>query len=283
MLAEANPAIAQAERDVKTEPATITAEPAPATASILAPAPPVTGGAAVPMTMEMFLDRLMMAESGGRAEARNPRSTALGPFQFIESTFVSVAKRYFASETAGLGLQQVLALRTDVGFSRRAAEAYTRENAAVLKASEVEPSYPNLRLAFLLGPGGAIKVLKVPLDTPLSAVLGPAVLIANPFMVTMTARGLVARSAREVNQSPDSTHGVAVAPGALPSRAALGPSIAVACNLKLPSCKRWLSLQQAKLRGNKKGATVKVAARALQSGSNLARLGAIRTKSGRGR
>jgi hypothetical protein len=33
-----------------------------------------------------FLDRLMHAESAGRDSAANPRSTALGPFQFIKST-----------------------------------------------------------------------------------------------------------------------------------------------------------------------------------------------------
>src|SRR5690606_6893021 len=45
--------------------------------------PPNAGEAA--MTMPKFFDRLMMAESGGRLTARNARSTALGPFQFIES------------------------------------------------------------------------------------------------------------------------------------------------------------------------------------------------------
>ena len=32
------------------------------------------------LTLETFLDRLMMAESDGRDELRNPRSTAVGPF-----------------------------------------------------------------------------------------------------------------------------------------------------------------------------------------------------------
>ncbi len=227
------------------------------------------------MTMETFLDRLMMAESAGRLDARNPRSTALGPFQFIESTFLIVAKRYFATETAAMTTLQILALRTDAVFSRRAAEAYTRENAAVLKASDVEPSYPNLRLAFLLGPGGAIKVLKAPPDVPLSGVLGPAVLIANPFMVTMTARGLVARSAREVNQPATSRQGVDVPPGTVLPHRPSTPAIAVACNLRLPSCKRWLLLQQAKLRGNKKGTPrTTVASRTVPLPAGASRLGA---------
>ena len=198
------------------------------------------------MTMEMFLDRLMMAESGGRLEARNPRSTAVGPFQFIESTFLSLAKRNFATETAGMTQPQILALRTDMAFARKAAEAYTRENAAVLQSLGVAPSYPNLRLAYLLGPNGAARVLKAPPDAPLATVLPPAVLVANPFMAWLTARGLAQRSAREVSQPVTTSQGVDVPPGsALPKRN-LPPGLAVRCNLRLPSCKRWLSLHSVK-------------------------------------
>ena len=39
---------------------------------------------AVPM--EEFLDRLMAAESGGRVDAKNPRSTALGPAEYQGNT-----------------------------------------------------------------------------------------------------------------------------------------------------------------------------------------------------
>ena len=41
---------------------------------------------ASPATFDKFLDRLMRAESNGRDEAANPRSTALGAFQFIKSS-----------------------------------------------------------------------------------------------------------------------------------------------------------------------------------------------------
>lgn len=213
------------------------------------------------MTMDMFLDRLMMAESGGRASAKNPRSTALGPFQFIESTFLALARRHFSSEVAALTPAQILALRTDMAFSRKAAEAYTRENAAHLQSNGLTPSYPNLRLAFLLGPGGATRVLQASPDTPLQALLGPAVLIANPFMVTMTAHSLALRAAREVNQPVTSTQGVDVAAGAATAKRKSEPAVPVFCNLRLPSCKRWLALQTAKVRGARKPAKVANAAR----------------------
>jgi hypothetical protein len=214
-----------------------------------APAP--AAGDATTMTMETFLDRLMQAESGGRLTARNPRSTALGPFQFIESTFLAVARRYFAGETGTLTVPQILALRTDLAFSRRAAEAYTKENAAVLQSAGIAPTFPHLRLAFLLGAAGAVRVLEAPPDMPLSRLLGPAVLMANPFMLTLTARGLAQRSAREIAQPVTSTLGVALPPGTILPKRPSRPAVAVRCNLKLAGCRRWVALQTAKVRGRK--------------------------------
>jgi len=193
--------------------------------------------------MSAFLDRLMMAESGGRQYARNPRSTALGPFQFIESTFLEVARRYLAEETAELSAADILALRADPKISRRAAEAYTRENAQVLQSLDVDASYPNLRLAFLLGPGGAARVLKAAPDSQLAELLPPSVIQANPFMATLTAGGLAARSAREISQ-----RGSVQVAGLAPPRGRTAPALVVRCNIALASCKRWVALRTAKVR-----------------------------------
>ena len=238
------------------------------------PLPPARAVADVPMTMGQFLDRLMIAESGGRLDVKNPRSTALGPFQFIESTFLAVAKRNFAAEIADKTPEQILALRTDLAFSRKAAEAYTRENAAVLKSYGVEPTYPNLRMAFLLGAHGAAKVLKAPPVTPLAQLLAPAVLVANPFMASMTAHGLTVRSAREVWQPVTTTQGVVVPPGTqLPRRVAAVPIVPVVCNIKLPSCKRWVALQTAKVRARPAAKSKAAQAAGKQISETLSNLG----------
>ena len=89
--------------------------------------------------MEEYLDRLMAAESGGRLDAKNPRSTALGPFQFIESTFLFVVNEDFPSEVASLTREQVLALRTEIGFSRRAACKRLFANHARNNFSAIQP------------------------------------------------------------------------------------------------------------------------------------------------
>ncbi|MCB1511274.1 MAG: hypothetical protein KDJ36_10255 [Hyphomicrobiaceae bacterium] len=199
------------------------------------------------MTMAIFLDRLMLAESGGRDDARNPRSTALGPYQFIEATFINVARRYFTKEVEKLDDAKLLAFRTNRAFARRVAEAYTRDNAAYLAAAGLKPTFPNLRLAFLLGAGGAIQVLRAKPQTRLIALLSPGVIRANPFMARLTAKGLIARAARDIETTPTNT--ASVAPGTVPpsrrSRRAR-PSIRVRCNLARPSCRRWLALQKSK-------------------------------------
>jgi hypothetical protein len=157
---------------------------------------PVEGASDV--SFEQFLDHLMRAESNGRDMAANPRSTALGAFQFIESTFLAVAREFFAREVAELPDQTLLALRTHRQFARHVAAAYCRENASYLREQGLKPTFAHLRLAYLLGAGGAAKVLRAPPQKPLAGILRAAVIRANPFMKGMTAGGLVERSARDI-------------------------------------------------------------------------------------
>jgi hypothetical protein len=206
------------------------------------------------LDMSRFLDRLMMAESGGRDTAKNPRSTALGPFQFIESTFVDVVSRNFQPEIAGLTPQQILALRTDRPFSRRAAQAFTLENAALLAANGIAANYANLRLAFLVGATAAVRILKAEPEAPVIGILGAAVVQANPFMAGMTARGLSLWSARSIAGGPSSepefpsrvvaTAGLPAPVASAQARVPAKPRIAVKCSLRLPSCRRWLALAE---------------------------------------
>jgi hypothetical protein len=231
------------------------AKPAPVEkAAQSAPAPALlTGG----MTQAQFLDRLMMAESGGRDNIGNPRSTALGAYQFIIATWLEVMQRHFASATAAMSIPQILALRTDRSWSRRAAEAYTNDNAVHLAAQGLPVTYPNLRLAFLLGPQGAAKILKSVPNAPVVSVLGPAVVQANPFMSGTTAASLIARSARDVGAS--GAKAAPLSPGEIPYAAGLAtevdprplarakprrPVVDVRCNMDLPSCRRWFVLAE---------------------------------------
>ncbi len=185
----------------------------------------------------LFLDRLMRVESGGRQYARNRASSALGPFQFLGTTFLDVVRRSFPVVATGKTDAEILALRTDFQVSRDVALIYTRENAIALAAKGKETTAANLRLAFFAGASGALKILEANPDELVSNLLSGAAITANPFLRTVTASELLARASREAE-------GAGVAVGALPKSSGASSKIAVRCNLKLAACRHWLALAE---------------------------------------
>jgi hypothetical protein len=148
---------------------------------------------------DMFLDRLMTAESGGRRNAKNPRSSALGPFQFIRSTFLDIARRHFVMEIAGLSEKEILELRRNRELSRRAAAAFCLESVKFLKEEGIQPTFAHLRLAFLLGPADAARVIQAQEHTPVRELLSPRVIKANPFMRGMSVSDLLGKSEQDLS------------------------------------------------------------------------------------
>src|SRR5262245_53236520 len=195
---------------------------------------------------ETFLDRLMRAESDGRDDAANSRSTALGPFQLIKSTFVEVARRHFASEVAHLEDEAVLVLRTNRDFARRAARVFSKNNLEFMIEQGLNPTFGHLRLAFLVGPTAAVKLLQATPTTPLAEVLALAVITANPFMKGMSAGDLIARAGRDVADDADRAVLRAVARSTARARpAASAATVGAVCNQNLVSCRRWIALRVA--------------------------------------
>jgi len=195
--------------------------------------------------IEQFLDHLMRAESNGRDTAANPRSTALGAFQFIESTFIAVAREHFAREVAELSDQRLLELRTNREFSRRAAAVYCRENIAYLSEQGLRPTFGHLRLAYLLGAGGAAKVMKAPPQKLLADILSPAAIRANPFMKGMTAAGLSERAHRDL-RTREAVAAATTEGDVKPPQ----PSVeqdAPRCKQRLASCRHWMVTRRRKL------------------------------------
>jgi hypothetical protein len=220
--------------------------------------PPLAAEKAVPAAaasdrsgFEMFLDRLMRAESGGRDTAANPRSTALGPYQFIKSTFLDLARRHFGVEVQELSEDEILRLRTDRTFARRCAETYSRENFAFLAEQGLQPTFGHLRLAFLVGPYAAARVLQAAPATPVGEVLGSAVVRANPFMARMSTSNLIAKTARDVGESasevdvPAQVRVAAAQPAPVASPRPVSRALRVrhACNPKLASCRKFAEMQ----------------------------------------
>lgn len=147
------------------------AAPAGATQSL-------TGGDAV----EHLVNRIIQIESAGRADARNPLSTATGLGQFIESTWLRMMRTYRPDLSATLSRAELLALRTDPDISREMVLNLAREGESYLRARGHQITAGRLYLAHFLGMDGAHVALSADPATDLLTLFGPGVINANPFL-----------------------------------------------------------------------------------------------------
>ena len=152
------------------------------------PVDPLTmmGGAEVAASdsIESLIGHIIRIESGGNAAARNPRSTATGLGQFIEGTWLRMMRNYRPDLIARLSPREVLDLRLDAGLSRQMVRHLAQENEAYLRARGHAITPGRLYLAHFLGPAGADLALRADPAQEVGAVMGGAVVAANPFLHT---------------------------------------------------------------------------------------------------
>ncbi|MFB9151300.1 hypothetical protein [Roseovarius ramblicola] len=136
------------------------------------------GGAAV----EQLVNRIIQVESGGRADAKNPLSSATGLGQFIDSTWLRMMRVYRPDLTAQLSRGELLALREDPEMSREMVRHLAREGADFLRARGHTITAGRLYLAHFLGMEGAHTALTAAPETDLLSLYGASVIRANPFL-----------------------------------------------------------------------------------------------------
>ncbi|MBP2297385.1 lytic transglycosylase domain-containing protein [Azospirillum picis] len=139
-------------------------------------------------------------ESGLDSTAKNSRSSAAGPFQFLESTWLDLFRRHGAAYGQGdLASQiqvsngvstvrdpavrrRILDLRHDVDLSAGMAARYLSEGREALEKRLGRPaSESESRIAYVLGVGGAAKLIRTAESNPraIAADLLPAAAAAN--------------------------------------------------------------------------------------------------------
>lgn len=135
-------------------------------------------------------DRIIGVESGGDPNARNPNSTAVGPGQFLEGTWLATLSKYRPDLVQGRARDEVLALRTDPALARDMTAALAGENAGLLSKAGVPVTPGTTYLAHFAGPGGAVGILNADPSASVESILGPRVVAANSFLKGMTAADL---------------------------------------------------------------------------------------------
>ena len=118
---------------------------------------------------EKYLRSVMMRDSGGNANAKNPNSSACGLFQFIDSTW----------KTYGDGCSKF-----DPKAQCEAAIDFMKDNDAKLRdlLCVTEPTASDRYLAHFLGAGGAVKVLSAEDNAPIKGLVSSGVIAANSGM-----------------------------------------------------------------------------------------------------
>jgi murein DD-endopeptidase MepM/ murein hydrolase activator NlpD len=147
----------------------------------------VTAVATDDSAVETLTDRIVHVESGGSARAKNPLSSATGAGQFITKTWIRMMNTYRPELARTLSTADLLALRYDATISREMVRNLAREGEAYLRARGHQITAGRLYLCHFLGMEGAHQVLSAQGSSQLSAVLGSAVIQANPFLTGKTA------------------------------------------------------------------------------------------------
>ncbi|CAH2396649.1 M23 family metallopeptidase [Mesorhizobium escarrei] len=167
----------------------------------------VTAIATDASAVETLTDRIVQVESGGKARAKNPLSSATGAGQFITKTWIRMMNTYRPELARTLSTADLLALRFDATISREMVSNLAREGEAYLRARGHQITAGRLYLCHFLGMEGAHQVLSSPGSVQLSAVLGSAVIQANPFLTGKSASYVVSWAERKMGRklSPQTT------------------------------------------------------------------------------
>ncbi|WP_024514551.1 hypothetical protein [Bradyrhizobium sp. Tv2a-2] len=159
-------------------------------------------------------DDIMGAESSGNRNAKSPTSSALGPGQFIEGTWLDLIKRYRPDLAQDKSRAEILAMRTDPELSKEMTGRYVAEHSAGLRRAGFPVTPGTIYLTHFAGLGGGIKLLKADPNMPVESVLDAKAIAANPFLKGKTVGDVIAWADRKIATAapPKSSAGSPPAP-----------------------------------------------------------------------
>jgi hypothetical protein len=129
-----------------------------------------------------YLPNARRAESSGNDDARNPRSSAAGRYQFIDSTWLNQGRKLFP----GLSDQQIMARKMDPNAQEMAMKSFTDENVGILSKAGIPVTNGSVYGAHHFGAGGATKLYQADPSADVATVLGQGVVAANPHLAGKT-------------------------------------------------------------------------------------------------
>lgn len=162
---------------------------------------PFADGGVVGLADGSLVGKIIGAESSYDPKSKNPRSSAAGLGQFIDSTWIQYLDETQPGLVDRIGKDAALKLKEDPDLSTDAVDWYQGKNTGVLKSAGFEPSEGNLYLAHFLGGQGATNILGADPNTPAVDILGEKVVNANPFLRNMKAGDVINWSSQKMGGS----------------------------------------------------------------------------------
>lgn len=155
------------------------------------------------------VDKIIGVESGGKASAQNPKSTAGGLGQFIDSTWLATVRQHRPDAASGKSAAEILAMKKDRSpegrqFQREMLDALTADNTEFLSNEGIATTDGNVYLAHFLGPRGAVQVLKADPSASVESIVGSDAVRANPFLRGMSVADIKAWSDKKMGSAPSS-------------------------------------------------------------------------------
>jgi hypothetical protein len=141
-------------------------------------------------------DLIITAESNGNPRDKNKKSSATGPAQFLDDTWIEMINAYRPTLAVGHSQKELLALRRDPDLSREMTTRFMQRNAKILRKRNLPVTPGTLYLTHFAGVAGAIAILSGPDNEHAATIMAKAdasghltrakLVAANPFLTDFT-------------------------------------------------------------------------------------------------
>jgi hypothetical protein len=145
-------------------------------------------------------DLIITAESNGNVRDKNKKSSATGPAQFLDDTWLEMISAYRPALATGHSQKEILALRRDPDLSREMTTRFMQRNAKILRKRNLPVTPGTLYLTHFAGVAGAVALLSGPDREHAATIMAKAdasghltrakIVAANPFLAEFTVAEL---------------------------------------------------------------------------------------------
>jgi len=154
------------------------------------------------------VERIIGAESNGDPNAKNKRSSATGPGQFLNETWLDLIRTYRPDLAKSHSDSEILDLRRDPVLAREITTRFVEQNAALLRQRNLPVTAGTVYLAHFAGGAGAVAILLAPENAEAALVMANAdatgrtnreqIVKANPFLKRFTVADIKAWADRKM-------------------------------------------------------------------------------------